>query len=80
MRTLEFIHEVKQTIDEYRGQSMRSIAKKLHVSEKTIKRNVHEDIRFKSCVMKGGQFISKKSKRKPLKQIQKTFKQTQKSC
>ena len=62
MRTAEFIHKVKQTIDENRGQSMRSIAKKLHVSEKTIRRNVHEDIRYKSYVIKRGQFISEKSK------------------
>ena len=34
MRTPKFIHKVEQTIDENRGQSMRSIAKKLHVSEK----------------------------------------------
>ena len=52
---------------------MRSIAKKLHLFEKTIKRYVHEDILFKSYVMKRGQFISTKSKRKPLKQMQKIF-------
>ena len=37
LRTPEFILKVKQTIDENRNQ-------KLHVSEKTIRRNVHEDI------------------------------------
>ena len=62
MRTPKFIHKVKQTIDEDQGQSMRSIAKKLHVSEKTIRRSVHEDILYKSYVMKRGQFISEKSK------------------
>ena len=62
MRTPDFIHKVKHTSDENRGQSMRSIVKKLHVSEKTIRRIVHEDIRHNSCVMKRGQFISEKSK------------------
>ena len=46
---------------------MRSVAKKLHVSEKTIKRSVHEDIRYKSYVMKRCQFISEKSKENHLK-------------
>ena len=32
------------------------------MSEKTIRRSVHEDIRYKSYVMKRGQFISEKSK------------------
>ena len=45
---------------------MRSInevnCKKLHVSEKMIRTNVHEDIRYKSYVMKRGQFISEESK------------------
>ena len=62
MRTHKFIHNVKQTIDENWGQSMRSIVKMLHVSEKRVRRNVHEDIRYKSYVMKRGNFISEKSK------------------
>ena len=62
MRTLEFIHKLKQKIDENRGQSMRSIAKKLHVSEEIVRRSVYEDIRYKSNGIKRGQFISEKSK------------------
>ena len=38
------------------------LQKKLYVSEKTIRRNVHEDIRYKSYMMKRGQFIAEKSK------------------
>ena len=70
MRTPEFIHKVKQTIDESGGQSMRSIAKTLHVSEKTIRRSVHEDIRYKSHVMKRDQIISEKSKENHLNRSQ----------
>ena len=62
MKTPEFIHKVKQTIDENQGQSKRSIAKKFHESEKSIRRSVYENIRYKSYVMKRGQFISEKSK------------------
>ena len=40
---------------------MRSFAKKLHVSKK-ITRSVHEDIRYKTYIMKRGQFIFEKSK------------------
>ena len=61
MRTPAFIHKGKQTIDENRDQLMRSTAKKLYVSEKTIRRRVHEDIRYNSYVMKWGQFNSEKS-------------------
>ncbi len=63
MGTPEFMHKVKQKIDENWDQSMRTIAKKLHVSEKTIRRSVHEDIRYKSYVMKKGQFISENLKK-----------------
>ena len=69
MRTPEFIHKVKQTIDENRGQTIRSIAKKLHMSEKTIRRSVHEDIRYKPYVLKRSQFISEKSKENHLKRL-----------
>ena len=41
---------------------MRSIEKKLHVSKKTIRRSVYEDIQYKSYVIKRVQFISEKSK------------------
>ena len=58
----EFIQKINQTIDENRGHSMRSIERKLHVSEKTIRRSVHEDIWYKCYVMKRNQFISEKSK------------------
>ena len=40
--------------------------KKFHVSEKTTRRSVHEDIRYKSYVMKRGQFISEKLKENSL--------------
>ena len=65
MRRHEFIHKVRQIIDENGGQSMRSISKEMHVSERKI-RSVHEDIRYKSYVMKRDQVISEKSKQNSL--------------
>ena len=63
MRTPEFIHKVNQTIDENQGQTMRSITKRFPLLEKEIRRSVHKDIRYKSYVMKRGQFISENQKK-----------------
>ena len=61
-RTLEFIQQVQQTIDDNPRKSMTSLAKEFHVSEGTIRKVVHEDIRYKSFVMRKGQFMSEKTK------------------
>ena len=55
------------------------LQKKLHKSEK-INRSVHEDIQYKSSVMKTGQFISEKWKENRLNRPKRFFKETQKSC
>ena len=41
---------------------MMSTAKKLYASEKTVNSSVHEDNRYKSYVIKRGQFVLEKSK------------------
>ena len=61
VRTPEFIRNVQNIIDENPGRSIRSIAKELQVSEWTIRTVVHQDIRYKSYVMRKGQFISAKT-------------------
>ncbi len=43
------------------------LQKKLHVSEKTIRRSFQENIRYKPYVMKTGQFIFEKFKENSLK-------------
>ena len=62
IRTPEFVQRVQNIIDESPQKSMRSIAKDLNVSEATIRRTCHEDLRYKSYVMKRGQFISETTK------------------
>ena len=61
IRTPEFIQNVQKIIDEDPGRSMRSIAKGLKVSEWTIRTVVHQDIRYKSYVMRKCQFVSAKT-------------------
>jgi hypothetical protein len=62
IRTPEFINEIKENIDDNPRTSMRSLSKKFNVSEKTIRNVVHEDLRYKSYVMRKGQFLSDKTK------------------
>ena len=61
-RTAEFVDEVRDAIDADPKKSMRAIAKEKDVSEATIRRVVHEDIRYKSYVMRRGQFLPEKAK------------------
>ena len=62
MRIPEFIHKVKQTIDENRGQSMRSIAKSCMCLKRQSEGVFMETFDTKTCVMKRGQFISENLK------------------
>ena len=62
IRTPEFIQHVQNIVDERPHKSMRSIATDLGVSEATIRRTVHQDIRYKSYVMRKGQFMSETTK------------------
>lgn len=61
IRTPEFIPNVQNIIDENPRRSMRSIAKELQVSEWTIRAVVHQNIRYKSYVMRRSQFMSSKT-------------------
>ena len=60
-RTPEFIRHVQNIIDEDPRKTIRSIAKDLQVSEGTIRNVVHKDIRYKSYVMRRGQFMSERT-------------------
>ena len=55
---IKLSRQLMKTEDNQWGQ----LPKKLHVYERTIRRSVHADIRYKSHVMKKGQSISEKSK------------------
>ena len=57
VRTSHFVQQVQGNIDEDPSKSIRAISRNLQVSECTIRRIVHEDIRYKSYVMRKGQFM-----------------------
>ena len=52
------LQQVQEIIDEDLSKSIRAISRDLQVSECTIRRIVHEDIRYKSYVIRRGQFMS----------------------
>ncbi|XP_012058553.1 PREDICTED: uncharacterized protein LOC105621701 [Atta cephalotes] len=58
VRTSQFVQQVQGIIDEDPSKSIRAISRDLQISECTIRRIVHEDIRYKSHVMRKGQFMS----------------------
>jgi len=58
VRTSQFVQKIQSIIDEGLSKSIRAILKDLQVSECTIRRIIHEDIRYKSYAMRKGQFMS----------------------
>lgn len=66
VRNINFVQKVQDVIHESPGTSMRNIAKRLSVSESTVRRTVHNDLKCKSYVMKRRHFVSAKSKEKRL--------------
>ena len=57
VRTSHFVQQVQGIIDEDPSKSIKAISRDLQVSECTIYRIVHEDIRYKSYEMRKGQFM-----------------------
>ena len=58
VRTPQFVQQVQDIIDEDLSKSIRAISRDLQVSECTIRRIVHKDIRYKFCVTSRSQFKS----------------------
>ncbi|KYN01851.1 hypothetical protein ALC62_07323 [Cyphomyrmex costatus] len=58
VRTSRFVQQVQGIIDDDPLKSIRAIPRDLQVSECIISRNVNEDIRHNSYVMREGQFMS----------------------
>jgi hypothetical protein len=58
LRTPKFVRRAHGMIDENPGKSMRNLAKDLQVSEGTIRNVLHQDLGYKSCVLKRIQFMS----------------------
>ena len=62
IRTPEFVEELQNVIDEDPGKSKRSLARELNVSEGTVRKCVHEDIRYKYYALKRHQFMDEPTK------------------
>ena len=58
VRTQQFVQQVQDIIDEDPSKSIRAISRDLLVSECSILRIIHEDIRNNSYVIRRGQFMS----------------------
>ena len=58
VRTPQFVQQVQDIIDEDLSKYIRDISRDLQVSECTIRHTVHEDIRYKSYVIRRGQSMS----------------------
>ena len=58
VKTLQFVQQVQDIIDEDSSKSIRAISRDLQVSECTISHIVYVDIRYKPYVMRRGQFMS----------------------
>ena len=57
VRTPQFLQQVQDIIDEDPSNSIRVISRDLQVSEYTIRRIAHEDIRYKCYMVRKGQFM-----------------------
>ena len=62
IRTPEFVEELQNAIDEDPGKSMRCLARELNVCEGTVRKCVHEDIRYKSYALKRHQYMDEPTK------------------
>ena len=58
-------------INEDSGRSMRSIARELKMSNSTVRTIVNENIRYKSYVIRRGQFLSRQLKERRLEKAKK---------
>ncbi|XP_025161066.1 uncharacterized protein LOC112589993 [Harpegnathos saltator] len=65
-RNTQFVQQVQEIVDESSSKSMRAIARDLNVSESLIRRVVHEDLRYRSYVMRRGQFMSAQTRKQRL--------------
>lgn len=55
----DIIHRIQEVINEDPGKSMHSIARELQMSDITVRRIVAEEIRYRSYVLRRGQFMTK---------------------
>lgn len=69
--SVDMISRIQDMINEDPGRSMRSIARELKMSDSTVRTIVNEDIRYKSYVIRRGQFLSDQLKERRLEKAKK---------
>jgi DNA-binding Lrp family transcriptional regulator len=62
----DIVATLQNLVDEDPGRSMRSLARELGISEKTVRKKMTEDIRYKSYALRKGQFMSEGTKERRL--------------
>jgi DNA-binding transcriptional regulator YhcF (GntR family) len=61
---VDFVTTLQEKINDNPSKSMRALAKEMQCNEKTIRKCIQEDIRYKSYKMRRGQFMSEATKQK----------------
>jgi transposase-like protein len=67
----DFVESLQVLLDQDPGRSMRSLARELGVSARTVRRKVEQDIRYKSYALRKGQFLSQATKEKRFQKARK---------
>lgn len=65
------VQNIKDHINEYPGKSMRSIARELDISGKTVRKIVSENTTYRSYALRRGQFLTQKAKERRLERARK---------
>lgn len=67
----ENVNRIQEFVNEDPGRSMRSIARELEMSNATVRKIVHEDLRYRSYVMRKGHFMTQQTKERRLDKAKK---------
>lgn len=67
----ETVGKIQEIINQDPGRSMRSIAKEMEMSNATIRKIVHEDLRYHSYVLRRGHFMMQQTKERRLEKAKK---------
>jgi len=63
------INRIQEIINEDPGKSMRYIVKEMNMSDETIRKIVAEDIRYRSYIVRRGQFITQQTKERLFEKV-----------
>ncbi|EZA52817.1 hypothetical protein X777_08140 [Ooceraea biroi] len=67
----DIVHRIQEIINEDPGKSMRSIAREQQMSDATVRKIIAEDIRYRSYVLRRGQFMTQQTKERRFEKVRK---------